>query len=108
MPQSEFNATWPEDADGDVLRRLESSGFDFSQSYAVDFNVDFAAWPPTTEALTLLESKFGTVKQYEPENADESGYLLFQVYGPLSYEMVTSVQRRATSAMAPFGGVCET
>ena len=107
MPQSTINATWPDDADGDVLRKLESVGFDFSQSYAVDFNVDFATWPPATEAVTLLESMFGAVQQFEPEETDESGYLFFQVHGPLSYEIVTSVQRRATSAMAGFGGICE-
>jgi hypothetical protein len=108
MPQSDINATWPDDADGDVLRKLESVGFDFSQSYAVDFNVDFHSWPPADQAVNLLESMFGAVEQCDPEDADESGYLLFKVHGPLSYEIVTSVQRRATSAMAPFGGICET
>ena len=33
--------TWPSDADGDVLRRLEQSGFHFSKSTLIDFNVDF-------------------------------------------------------------------
>ncbi len=37
--------TWPQDADGDVFRQLQKSGFDFTKLYVVDFNVDFAKWP---------------------------------------------------------------
>jgi len=32
---------WPDDADGDVLRRMKARGFDFNQPCLVDFNVDF-------------------------------------------------------------------
>lgn len=37
---------WPNDADGDVSRRLLHHGFDFSRPHAVDFNVDFDRWLP--------------------------------------------------------------
>ena len=107
MPQSNINATWPDDADGDVFRRLESSGFDFSASYAIDFNVDFGAWPPAKEAIDALTAMYGAVQVFEPE-AGDVGYALFQAHGRVSYEAVTSIQRRATSAMEKYGGVCET
>ena len=40
--------SWPETADGDVFRRLQSSQFDFSSLREIDFNVDFEHWPPMT------------------------------------------------------------
>jgi hypothetical protein len=97
---------WPADADGDVFRRLAATGFDFAKSWSVDFNIDFDSWPPPGAALRLLESMFGAVVVYPPEG-DDPGYVQFQVIGGVTYEMVTSVQLRATSAMSPFGGICE-
>src|SRR3954466_14798317 len=81
---------WPNDADGDVFRRMEASGFDFSKPYSVDYNVDFDAWPPHPEALKLLEVRYGSVELYEPEE-DMKGYVLFKVTGLVTYESVTSV-----------------
>ena len=94
--------TWADDADGDVFRRLVEGGFDFSRSYAVDFNVDFASWPPPQEAIDVLRSMYGEITVYAPDH-DVS----FKVEGKVSYEGVTSVQRRTTAAMAKFGGACE-
>jgi hypothetical protein len=98
--------SWPDDADGDVFRRLEADGFDFSKSYAVDYNVDFESWPPAPDALKLLSSQYGSIELFEPHE-DGGGYVLFQVIGPVTYEGVTSVQRRTSSAMQLFGGICE-
>ena len=36
----------------------------------------------------------------------EGGYLEFQVYALVSYELVTNTQRHVTELMAPFRGVC--
>jgi len=30
---------WPDDADGDVFRRMQKSGFDFDKAVDIDFNV---------------------------------------------------------------------
>jgi hypothetical protein len=99
-------ASWPNDADGDVFRRLEAHGFDFDKPHTVDYNVDFASWPPNPEALEFLRAQYGVVKVYEPdENGD--GYVQFRVMGAVSYEGVTGVQRRTTLAMRRYGGVCE-
>lgn len=97
---------WPDDADGDVFRRLEAKGFDFSKSYAVDYNIEFEVWPPTPVALEILRSLYGSIEVFEPDE-DGDGYILFQVIGPVTYEGVTSIQRLASSAMQPYGGVCE-
>jgi hypothetical protein len=99
-------AQWPDDADGDVFRRLAAHSFDFSRPYAVDYNVDFKCWPPARAALDLLDARHGPIRVFEPgEHGD--GYVQFQLHGPLTYEGVISVQRAVSVAMAPFGGVCE-
>jgi hypothetical protein len=103
----EPNTDWPEDGCGDVFRRLRKGNFDFSKSYAVDYNVDFENWPPAPAAVSWLERAFGDVTLYPPENDSDDGYILFQVEGALTYEGVKSVMRDVTAAMEPFGGVCE-
>lgn len=97
---------WPQDADGDVLRRLAARGFDFSRDIAIDFNVDFDEWPPAPEALELLRASYGALELFEPFDGS-AGYILFQVIGRVSYESITAIQRDASSAMRPFGGICE-
>ncbi|WP_133001239.1 ribonuclease E inhibitor RraB [Luteimonas arsenica] len=102
----EFIADWPDDADGGVFRRLAAAGFDFSQDWSVDYNVDFEEWPPAEVALELLRSVYGSLSLYPPDEHG-AGYVQFQVVGPVTYEGVTSVQRRVSATMLPFGGVCE-
>jgi hypothetical protein len=103
---TDFTSDWPEDADGDVFHRLREHGFDFTQHYAVDYNVDFDAWPPSADAVAWLEREFGQVGLYPP-GEDLGGYAEFQVVGPLTYDGVTSIQRRVSAAMERFGGICE-
>ena len=98
--------SWPADPDGDVFRRLQAQGFTFSEPHAIDFNVDFNEWPPPQEAIIALRSQHPNLEVVEPD-ADSPGYVLFQVVGKVSYELVTSVQRSASSLVAKFGGVCE-
>jgi hypothetical protein len=96
---------WPNDADGDVLRRLEDSGFDFSKPCLIDFNVDFRNWPPSPSAVSLLSREYPSLKMYEP--GEFRGYLLVQVFALMTYELVTGVQESISDAMAPFGGRCD-
>ena len=100
--------SWPEDADadGDVFRRLASSGFDFGARQTVDYNVDFVPWPPPEAAFQALAGLFGALSVYEPSGSS-AGYVQFQEQGLLSYLRVLEVQRCATEAVAAFGGVCE-
>jgi hypothetical protein len=97
--------SWPDDADGDVMRRLDESGFDFSGPHEIDFNVDFFDWPPSQDALDRLRP-FGTPELVSPDE-NGPGYVLIQVQAKLTYELVTSMQRRVSNAMAPYGGICE-
>jgi hypothetical protein len=97
---------WPDDADGDVLRRMARHGFDFARPWTIDFNVDFAHWPPSTEALSLLIRAFPNAVVYEP-SAEGEGYVQFQVNALVAYALVTRIQAEVSAWMAPFGGVCE-
>ena len=103
---TDINANWPDDADGDVLRRLAETEFNFTKSWSVDYNVDFQNWPPSEAALELLRSMYGKLVVYPPGHGD-IGYVQFQVVGSVTYEGVTSTQRRTSTAMRLFGGVCE-
>ena len=38
--ETQESIDWPNDADGDVLRRMKESGFDFSKIHSIDFNID--------------------------------------------------------------------
>jgi Regulator of ribonuclease activity B len=96
---------WPDDADGDVLRRMAARGFDFGQPCLIDFNVDFDSWPPPEVALTRLEQRFPSTRTCP--SSDGGGYVQFQVYGKLSYELVVNTQRVVSNEMATFGGVCD-
>src|SRR5713226_277118 len=97
---------WPDDADGDVLRRLEDDGLDSSKPYRVDFNVDFENWPPAPEAISVLRSRFPNAHVIDA-SADDRGYVQFQVFEVVTYDLVTRLQAETSKAMAPFGGVCE-
>ena len=103
---STLSADWPDDADGDVFRRLYEHRFDFSRPYSVDYNVDFSNWPPEQDAVAWLESTYGRVTLHPPTEGF-GGYAQFQVDGPVTYEGVTSTQRRVTGALESLGGICE-
>src|SRR5262249_37814588 len=98
--------TWPNDADGDVLRRMEDDGFDFSRSHLIDFNVDFDDWPPDPKAIAVVKSHYPGVIVHEPDDG-YAGYLQFQVHDRVSYELVMRIQRQVSALVAPFNGRCE-
>ena len=103
--------SWPNDADGDVLRRLEAVNFDFTKEYSVDFNVDFDSWPPPQQAVDLLKSKYENVRVIEPdeealEEGEFNGYIEFQIYNRVNYEFVIRIQKEVTRIMRNFGGWC--
>jgi hypothetical protein len=97
---------WPEDADGDALRRFEAGGDDLAAPRPIDFNIDFADWPPSPEALAMLKARYAHLELVEPET-DFDGYVLLKLTAPLSYEFVVGVQNEVSDLMAPFGGVCD-
>lgn len=95
---------WPNDADGDVFRRLADDRFDFSTAHVVDFVIDFSDSPPA-EAVARLRQTYPTATlcdhtEYGPKS------LLFQIQAVVTYELVTATQEALTKLLRPFGGVC--
>ena len=97
---------WPSTADGDVFRRLESSGFDFATPHEIDFNVDFDNWPPAQKAVQWLEREYGEVIKHPPLDGS-AGYVLIKVIGTLTYALVITTQDRVSRAMAEYHGACD-
>ena len=98
--------TWPLDADGDVFRRLDASEFDFRQVHLIDFNVDFAAWPPPDAAIAALRENYPDLIIFEPDEHGE-GYIRFKIKSVLTYELVVFVQKSVSALVVPYGGTCE-
>ncbi len=104
--------TWPNNADGDVFRRLTAHHFDFAKEYDVDFDVDFETWPPPAEAVELLESNYPNLKLIEPDAEDLAkgethGYVNFEIRSRVTYEFVISIQCEVSKLMEAYGGCCE-
>jgi len=103
---------WPNDADGDVFRRLQSTGFDFYKEVYIDFNIDFDHWPLLPEEVKKINSLYPGCKYYEPKeegikSANQIGYAQFQVLTKLTYALVMEMQIKVTKEMKGFGGYCE-
>lgn len=95
----------PRDVDGEALDKLKENGFDFSKPRLIEFTVDFSSWPPHREALKRLSRDYPSVAVCGADG-DKEGYLEFQVYALLTYELVTNIQSHVTELMAPYHGVC--
>ena len=98
--------SWPRDADGDVLRRLQASGFDFDSEHRIDFNVDFESWPPPVTFLEQLRATYPDALVVNPDQ-NGNGYVTFVVWSRVTYQLVTFVQQSVSQLAGPFGGVCE-
>jgi hypothetical protein len=88
-----MSRNWPDDADGDVMRRLQDANFDFSREVELDFNVDFETWPPNEEVMASLA-------RIRPDARltlyDEDKCVLIQITALLTYHFVLSVQAELT------------
>ena len=103
---------WPNDPDGDVLRRLQAEGFDFSREHTIDFNIDFNSWPLSPEATAAVTEAYQSCEIVQPDEEDtrngkDTGYVQFQIVAKLTYELVIGVQEEATEKAKPFDGWCE-
>ncbi|MEM7226738.1 MAG: ribonuclease E inhibitor RraB [Pseudomonadota bacterium] len=93
---------WPDDADGDVLRRLQDAGFNFSREVEIDFNIDFEDWPPSHEFTEGLKLACPGAKIVFEED-----HIQLRLRAPVTYEYVVHMQTDLTEIARPFGGWCE-
>lgn len=103
---------WPNNADGDVFRRLKSSDFNFSKEYDIDFNIDFDHWPLTVNTISFFQSNYPNLKIIEPneeeiDSGDINGYIEIQIRHKVEYDFVIKTQSKLTKMSQPFGGWCE-
>ena len=93
---------WPNDADGDVLRRLHAGGFEFDREIELDFNIDFEDWPPPPTFVTELAAAFP-----DAEISLEDDYMLMRLTVQLTYHFVIEMQAKLTRMARPHGGHCD-
>ena len=110
--REELLMDWPNDVDGDVLRRMGRGGFDFAKEHEIDFSVEFDRWPPPPEAITVLRSTYGNARVLDPEADPDTGEryegcFAFKIRALVTYELVMKTQAEVTKSMIPFGGRCE-
>ena len=100
---------WPNNKDGVLLKRLASEGINLMQPHTIEFNVDFEHWPPSTDIYSMLKTKYGNVKLYEPGSLDASqdGYISVRIQSIISYKLVADMQRELTDFTASHGGYCD-
>ena len=96
--------SWPQDADGDVFRRLDAEGFDFSRAVEIDFFIDFETTPPPDAALAAISEAYPTA---EFEMHDDEDYIIVQLQAKLTYSLATSTQEKLTQLTSGYGGSCE-
>lgn len=95
---------WPDDAAGDVFRRLSERGFNFDREYEIDFNIEFDRQPLVAEVLASVKANFPQAKVSWDEGEDE---VLVQLRSKLTYALVIKVQADLTRVAEPFRGWCE-
>jgi Regulator of ribonuclease activity B len=103
---------WPNNSDGDVLRRLESDGFDFGKKVRIDFNIDFNHWPLANEEKEAIKKLYPNSEFCDPDEEDIKdgnliGYVQFQLVAKLTYELVINTQDVVTNQLKQYGGWCE-
>jgi Regulator of ribonuclease activity B len=95
---------WPYDAHGDGLRKLHADGFDFSKRVLIDFKVFFEV-RPHKDAMVRLSQEYPSVAWCGIDD-ESAGYLEFQVYALLSYDLVNNTTSYVTELMSPYRGAC--
>lgn len=103
---------WPNNVDGDVFRKLESHGFDFSKEHDIDIIIDFDIWPLSSSTIDAIKKLYPNCTFVEPDeddikNGDTNGYVQFYITDKLTYELIISIQNDVTKKVKNFGGWCD-
>ena len=104
--------SFPNDVDGDVLRRLEENGFNFEKEAVVDFNIDFNHWPLNSNEKEAIVKLYPNCEFYDPddediENGDLNGYVQFTIFTKIEHGFIVKTQRDVTNQMKQLGGWCD-
>ena len=97
---------YPDDADGDALRRLVQAGMDLSRPITVDFMVDV----PTRaagRAVAEAAEKAGYETAVEQDDEDGAWTCYCSRNMIASYAAVVAAQEELTRLSEPHGGYCD-
>lgn len=100
---TELHSRWPRDPHGDVLRKLEADGFDFSRPALIDFNIRFQSQLPH-HVLKRLCRDYPSMALWRIDE-DSGDCLEFQVYALVSYELVINTLGHVIELMSPCKGI---
>ena len=101
-----MSAPYPNDADGDALRRVADDGADMSRPMVIDFSVD-APDQGTAIRVSDLVAPLG----FDPSVSFDEDTGSWSVYCGKSmlatYDAVVSVQAQLNELLAPLGANCD-
>ena len=97
---------YPNDADGDSLRRVRDSGSDMSLPMTIDFSIHVPN-EGAARAVAALVSLHG----FDPSISDNEGRGSWSVYCSMTmlatYDSVVSVKAHLNELTKPQGGICD-
>lgn len=97
-------ATFPDDADGDVLRALQEKNFDFGSEHSVDFYIDFGEHPNHASVEKSVRIELPSA-QCEWEN---DKCLVVSIAMRVTHHGIVDTQKVLSRSVADVGGWCET
>jgi hypothetical protein len=97
---------YPNDSDGDALRKASESGADMSSPMVIDFSVAVA-----DESTARRVAELVAERGFDPSICQDDGRDSWSVYCSKSmlatYEGVVSVQAELNELLATHGGICD-
>ena len=97
---------FPTDVDGDVLRRLEKGGFDFTKPTDVEFYC-YASDVHTAEKIEKLMQGVGFLADVVKDEDDDSVSVYFKKQMLLTYDGVIAEQKLADQRLVAFDTNCD-
>ena len=94
------------DVDGDVLRRLEAGGFDFSKPTDVEFYC-YASDVKTAENIAELMQGVGFIADVYEDEEEDSVSVYFKKQMLLTYDAVIAEQKKADERLIAFDTNCD-
>jgi hypothetical protein len=97
---------YPDDADGDALRKVVEAGADMSSPMVIDFSVD-----APDERIARIIAELASAHGFDPSiscDEDRGSWTVSCSKSMLAtYEGVVAVQAQLNELLQPHGGVCD-
>lgn len=97
---------YPDDADGDALRRVAATGVDMSRPMEIEFIVAVPG-RVTGEAIARLVARAGFRPELIHDEEDDAWDCYCRTTMLPTYGQITAAQRRLDGLIRPFGCYCD-